>query len=492
MTERRLFDDAAGADPTNDEPGTGELGRGTPRLRVACRDQIVMRMLALDQILPADDQARTVVAFVEQCDLAELYDSILAVDGRAGRAPIDPQILLSLWLYATIKGIGSARELERQCRLHLAFQWICGDVSVNYHTLSDFRVAHGAVLDRLLTEQVAELMSVGAVTLERVAQDGMRVRASAGASSFRRKPTLEKCLVMAQEQVAALKEEVQKDPAATSRRQQAARERAAREREQLVRDALEACAEVQAAKEKRGRDSLKQPARGSTTDPDARKMNMADGGTRPAFNVQFGTDTASQVIVGVDVNNKGTDHGLMTPMIEQIEDRTGQRPQEHLADGGFNTNEEIDSLNDPSVDSQPVADSQPVMDSQPVADSQPVMDSPPVADFQTCHGTKLYVPIKDVDKKREKGIDPFAPLPTDTPQRAEWRQRMGTEAAKQIYKERASTAECVNALSRQRGLTQFRVRGLPKVKIIATWFALAHNLLRWAYFRSQRQLEPAT
>ena len=466
MMERRLFEEVEGSEPTSGEPS--EPLRGTPRLRVACRDQIVMRMLALDQMLPADDEARTVVAFVEQCDLAELYDSILAVEGQAGRAPADPQILLSLWLYATIKGIGSARELNRQCQLHLGFQWICGDVPMNYHTLSDFRVEHGAVLDRLLTEQVAELMSVGAVTLQRVAQDGMRVRASAGSSSFRRKPTLEECLVEAQEQVTALKEEVQKDPAATSRRQQAARERAAREREQHVRDALEACAQVQAAKEKRGGDSLKNPARGSTTDPDARKMKMPDGGTRPAFNVQFGTDTASQVIVGVDVTNHGTDHGLMTPMIEQIEDRTGQRPQEHLADGGFNTNEEIDSLNDPSANTQPVADT------------------------RTCHGTKLYVPVKDVDRKRKKGIDPFSPLPSDTPQRAEWRQRMGTEAAKQIYKERASTAECVNALARQRGLTQFRVRGLAKVKIIATWFALAHNVLRWAYFRSLGRLVNAT
>ena len=475
MTERRLFDDGEVADSVSGEPPqSADVGRGTPRLRVACRDQVVMRLLSLDQMLPVDDEARTVVAFVEQCDLSELYGSIRAVEGQAGRATIDPQILLSLWLYATIQGIGSAREVDRQCRQHWAFQWICGDVSVNYHTLADFRVAHGAVLDRLLTEQVAELMSVNAVTLQRVAQDGVRVRASAGASSFRRKPTLEECLVEAQEQITALKEEVQKDPAATSRRQQAARERAVREHEQLVRDALAACAEVQAAKEKRGGDSLKQPARGSTTDPDARKMKMPDGGTRPAFNVQFATDTASQVVVGVDVTNQGTDHGLMSPMIGQIEQRTGQRPQEYLADGGFNSNEEIDALNDPRPNTPATANTHAT------------------ADAPASNGTKLFVPVKEVEKKRKKGIDPFAPLPTDTPQRAEWRQRMGTESAQAIYKERASTAECVNALARQRGLTQFRVRGLPKVKIIATWFALAHNVLRWAYFRLHPRAVNAT
>lgn len=217
MRERRLFD----FPETTDEPvPVAEPMSGRPRLRVAQRDQIVMRMLALDQMLPVEDEARTVVAFVEQSDLTKLYEGIKSVGGNGGAPPIDPQILLSLWLYATIKGIGSARELYRQCQHHLAFQWICGDVSVNYHTLSDFRVAHEAVLDQLLTEQIAQLMSVEAVTLEHVAQDGLRGRASAGSSSFRRKPTREECLVEAQQQVTTLKDELQTDPGAASRREQ--------------------------------------------------------------------------------------------------------------------------------------------------------------------------------------------------------------------------------------------------------------------------------
>ena len=275
MTQRRLFEVVeCEAEARPESAMASTLVVGTPRLRVACRDQVVLRMLALDQMLPLEDEARTVVAFVEQVDLSELYRRIRAVEGVPGQAPIDPKILLSLWLFATIKGVGSARELNRLCVRHLSYQWICGDVSVNDHTLADFRVAHGEFLDRLLTRQIAQLMSVGAVTLERVAQDGVRVRASAGASSFRRKPTLEECLVEAQAQVTALREEVERDPAAATRREHAARERAAREREQRVRDALVACDEVHAAKEKRGRDSRKQPARGSTTDPDARKMKM--------------------------------------------------------------------------------------------------------------------------------------------------------------------------------------------------------------------------
>lgn len=453
MTERRLFEVAEyELEFAPESAMASKSGAGTPRLRVACRDQVVMRMLALDQMLPMDDEARTVVAFVEQVDLSELYRRIRAVEGGPGQAPIDPKILLSLWLFATIKGVGSARELNRLCERHLSYQWICGDVSVNYHTLADFRVNHAEFLDGLLTKQIAQLMSVGAVTLERVAQDGVRVRASAGASSFRRKPTLEQCLVDAEAQVKSLREDVERDPAAATRREQAARERAAREREQRVREALVACDEVHAAKEKRGRDSLKQPARGSTTDPDARKMKMPDGGTRPAFNVQFATDTASQVIVGVDAVNAGTDAGQLGPMSQQIESRTGQRPQAHLADGGFASDDDLEELNDPG------------------------------------DGPKLYLPVRDAEKKRAQGIDPFAPLPKDSPARAEWRQRMGTEVAQEIYKERASTAECVNALARQRGLTQFRVRGLAKVKLIATWFALAHNVLRWAFFQKTARM----
>ena len=201
---------------------------------------------------------------------------------------------------------------------------------------------------------------------------------------------------------------------------------------------------------------------------------------RRTSSVQFATDTASQVIVGVDVTNQGTDHGLMTPMIEQIEDRTGQRPQDYLADGGFNTHEEIDTLNDPRVSAPPSVS------------ASPSVNVPPNTGSVTGHGTKLYTPVRNADQKRRKGLDPYAPLPSDTSARAEWRQRMGTESAKSIYKERASTAECVNALARQRGLTQFRVRGLAKVKIIATWFALAHNVLRWAFFRSHGRLVHVT
>jgi transposase len=431
---------------------TSPLG-GRPRLRTPQREQVIMRMLSLDQMLPCDDDARVVWDFVCQSDLSPLLAGIRAVEGHAGRDATDPRIPYSLWLFATLKGVGSARELNRLCQKHLSYQWLCGEVSVNYHLLADFRTQHGEILDQLLTEQVAALVHTGAVTLERVAQDGMRVRANAGKASFRRGATLEECLAEAKQRVADLQRELQEDPGAASRREQAAQKRAARERLENVTAAIAACEQVQAAKEKRGGDSLKNPARASTTDPDARNMKVANGGYNPAYNVQFSTDTESQVIVGVDVTNQGTDSGQMAPMVEQIEQRTGVRPKEVLVDGGFATKEDIQQVNDPE------------------------------------QGTQVYAPVKEEEQQRQKGQDPFAPRRGESPELTEWRTRMGTNEAKVIYKDRASTAECVNALARRRGLQQFPVRSLNKVRTLAILFALAHNLRRWGTLRAEGTLK---
>ena len=222
-----LFELPAGP-PAETPPATE--ARGRPRLRTANREQIVFRAAPLDALLPQEHPARIVWAYVEGLDLTRLYDRIQAVERGPGRAPIDPKILMTLWLYATIEGIGSARHLDGLCRDYAPFQWIAGDVPTNYHTLADFRTAHVELLDDLLTKGVAARMAEGLVELNRVAQDGMRVRANAGAASFRRRPTLEEALTEAQQQVEALRQEVEEDPAATDRRQKAAHERAARER----------------------------------------------------------------------------------------------------------------------------------------------------------------------------------------------------------------------------------------------------------------------
>jgi transposase len=419
-----------------------------PRVLMAERNQIALRPLDLEATVGPEHAVRNVWAFVERLDLSALYAEIGSVEGGAGRAAIDPKILMALWLYATVDGVGSAREIERLTETHDAYRWICGGVNVNHHTLSDFRCARVDVLDELLSESVAVLVNKGLVKVDRVAQDGMRVRASAGAASFRRRSTLESCLKQARAQVQALKGEIDADPNASNRRRRAARERAAEERQKRLAQALEQLAKVEkqksnkkgvAKKENETEEQYKKRSepRASSTDAEARVMKMADGGFRPAYNVQLATVPGSQIIVGVEVNNCGSDSGQLSPMLEQVQQRYQQRPAEWLADGGF--------AND--------------------------------ADIEDAHGqgTTVYAPVRH---PRNSSRDPYVALPDDSEALAQWRQRMGREAAKKLYKQRAATAECVNAIARGRGLSQFLVRGCNKVKAVALWYALAHNLMR--------------
>lgn len=408
--------------------------QGVARVLLPNRAQVELRASDLESLLPEGHRARVVWAYVEQTDLSGIYAGIKAVEGGSGRTPIAPEILFALWLYATVEGVGSARAIARLTQAHDAYRWICGGVQVNYHTLSDFRAEHETVFDGLLTASVAALLSVGAVQLKRVAQDGMRVRASAGASSFRRKNTLERCLEEARAQVETLKQQTEDDPGAQTRRQHAARERARRDRQERVEQALQRLPELEKLKAKQGKKP--EEARSSTTDAEATVMKMGDGGFRPAYNAQYATDTESQVIVGVEVVTVGSDMGQLAPMVEQVSERCGDNPQQWLVDGGYPAHEQLDTVAEKTV---------------------------------------VYAPVL---KPKDEAIDPHAPKPGDSEAVGTWRKRMGTEEAKMLYKDRAATAECVNALARERGLTRLRVRGKNKVRSVLLLHALAHNLMR--------------
>jgi transposase len=443
--------DGAWLDGLPEQAAPGRPGGGVPRLRRPERRQVELRAVSLEDLVAADHRVRLVWRFVEGLDLSRLLAGIKAVEGHPGHPPADPRLLVALWLYATVEGIGSARALDRLCREHVAFQWLCGGVGMNHKTLSDFRVGHGAVLERLLVDSFAALMTAGVASLERVAQDGVRVRAAAGAASFRRHTTLQDCRRRAAEEVERLRRELDADPTAASRRQAAARLAAAEDRERRVAEALAITESLHAAGEARARKRAAKgdgsggdgpcgtaPApepRASTTDPQARVMKMADGGFRPAYNVQFAGDTRSGAVAGVAVDNSGSDMGKMAPMNDALAAAYGTRPAEHLADGGFAKLDDIETLAEA--------------------------------------GVTTYVPVP---APRDRTRDRHMPRPDDPPAVAAWRKRMGTDEAKAIYKERAATAECVNAQARNRGLIRFLVRGLDKVKAVALWHALAHNM----------------
>lgn len=427
--------------------------REKPRLREAERHQLEFRSYNLDSLLPDDHRARLLWAAVGQLDLSSFYDAIEARGAQPGRPATDPKVLLTLWLYAISEGIGSARHLARLCERDNVYRWICGGLSMNHHTLAEFRTGHGDKLDELMTQLLATLMHQGLVTLRQVSQDGVRVRASAGAGSFRRRATLNKCLKEAKARVRELSRQLESDPGAENKREQAAKERAARERQERLTRALAELDELEkqdkakkpkktnkkTTKANEKKKAKKKERRASTTDPEARVMKMGDGGWRPSFNLQFAQDTKENFIVGVDVTNIGSDKSQMLPMCAQVLARTGVRPQEWLVDGGFVKLAAIHEME--------------------------------------AKGTRVYAPVP---KPRNKEDDPYARKPKDTDETWRWRRRMKTESAKRKYRQRGAHAELVNAdLRAWRGLQQLPVRGESKVRTVGLWMALTYNLLKW-------------
>jgi transposase len=422
--------------PAAAEPAAPQRGRRGARLREANRGQLAWGPIDLDAMLPQEHVARSIWAVLERLDLTALYSPIEARDEVAGTSAIDPKILLAVWVYATSEGEGSARAVWRLTEMHTAYRWLCGGVAVGYHTLSDFRSERGEVFSQLVTQVLALLMKGELIDLHRVAQDGTRIRASAGAASFRRQATLASLLDEARAHLEAVTREGN-DAAMTARRA-AAQQRGARDRLARLEAALEELPEIIATKKQSGAKD-KEP-RASTTDADARVMKMPDGGFRPAFNVQLATTTdEARVIVGMAVLNRGSDAQQSTPMLTQIQERTGVLPAELLVDGGYAQHTAIDEA--------------------------------------TAQGVTVYAPV--TKPRGDDARDPNVALPGDSAAVGAWRERMGTEEAKAIYKERAATAETVNAdAKRHRGLASLAVRGSVKVGASVALFVLTYDILR--------------
>jgi transposase len=435
-----------------DEPA-GSAGPSCPvkperdvRVKRAQRGQITWGRVDLDAEVPADHEVRAIAAVVDKLDLRGLYADVRARGEIAGAPATDPKILLGLWVYATSDGVGSGREIARLVELHAAYRWLCGGVAVAYHRLNDFRSDHGDVFSELVTQLLARLMKHDLIDLHRVAQDGTRLRASAGAASFRSGETLERLMSEARAHLVEVTRAAT-DPARTARHARAMA-RVAQDRLARLEHALAELPDVAAIKKKSGAKDA--TPRVSTTDPDARVMKMPDGGFRPAFNVQLATTTdAARAIVGVSVSvtNRGSDQGQATPMLEQIEARTGVRPTELLVDGGYSSHDALDQA--------------------------------------AAVGVTVYAPVPKPRSKASETpapppIDAHLPKPGDSDAVAAWRVRMGTEDAKQIYKQRAATAETVNADAKaHRGMAATALRGLAKVTGNACLFALTYNILRF-------------
>jgi transposase len=424
--------------PERAKPQSEAAPPGAPRLREPERDQIELRAVDIDSLIGEDHLARVIWTYVVGLDLSELENRIKARGDRPGHPATSPRLLLALWLYATSQGIGSARALDRLCDSHDAYRWLCGGVSVNHHTLADFRVGCADLLDRLLSEHLAALAKAGLVDLDTLAQDGVRIRANAGTASFRREATLDLHLVTAQAVVEELKREVEAHADTGNQRIRAARERAARERSERVQAARTALAEIkqkrQQLEEKGGNGKKPKEPRASTTDAEARVMKMADAGFRPAYNVQVVSAAGEQIVVAVEVGNNGSDRGLMRPTLERLRAR-GLLPRRHLVDGGFCSAEDI----------------------------------------EWAHGEGVEVFCPPTQSK--SGADPYLPRRGDGAGVSAWRARMGSEAGKVQYQVR-TICECIHARWRNWDLRQLNVRGIEKVCAVALLYALTNNVLQ--------------
>lgn len=431
------------------------------RLRRPERRQIAMVVQCRDDLVGATHPVRMVAAVVEKLDVSRFCEPIKAREGVAGRDATDPELLVGLWLYACIRGIGSARELARRCEESAPFGWLCGGVSVNHRLLSDFRSDHGAALDELFTQLIASLVDKDLVRVSRVSQDGVRVRVSAGASSFRREERLEKLLQQAQQHVEQLRQQLESPTqmAGVSARQKAARKRAAEEKQKRLEQAIGQLPELKQKQEqaarragqgKCGQKLREKVLRVSTTDAEARRMKMPNGGYNPACNVQLATDTESRAIVGVAVSHEGSDSAhLSEPMRKQVEQRTGSKVQQHLLDGGYLRTDDLERAHRQEVE--------------------------------------LFIPPKPAKNPDNRGHELESKRGDSAAVRA-WKQRMASAEGKHIYKERAATSETVNGeLRTYRGLTPITVRGLGKIKCVALWCALAYNVMHLgtAWLRAQ-------
>jgi transposase len=412
------------------------------------RRQLRWDMIDLEGLLPAEHRARLVWSFVESLDLSPLYDQVLSREGDAGRPAADPAVLLSLWLYATIEGVGSARELARLAESDAAYRWLAGGVPLNHHGLADFRVDSVEVLDRLLTQSVTALIAEGLVSLAEIAVDGTKIRASASKGSFKTGEKLIKIEAAAAERLAALKQELASDPGASSRRRQEARERAAREiqaragRARAALERLEAERKARAKTHSKDEARKKQP-RASTTDPEARAMRFPDGAVRPAYNAQIAAAPNEGLIVSIEVTDRRNDAGLAGRMVDDIARRYGRTPDRLLVDTSYATSEDIVAL------------------AAHVAGPVSVYTPPP-------NEKENVKPATLARRIQKQAKEPLC--------LKEWRERMASEAGKAVYASR-QRIERINADRKNHGFGFLAVRGLIKAKAHALWHAIANNVV---------------
>lgn len=480
---------------------------GSRRVRVeeVNRAQLLFRPVDVERLVGPDHPARAVWELVGQRDLTGFYDEIDSVEGVAGRPALDPRLLISLWIYAYMDRTPSAREIARRCEYDPAYQWLTGAKPVCAHTLSDYRTAHAEALKELAVQVLALLAGEGMVDLDQVTQDGTKIRASAGADTFRREATIQQHLERARQRLEEMEGE---DGEELSRRTIKARDRGAREKLGRMEKALRELEKV-----REGRlGQAKEKARVSLTDPEARIMKQNDGGFSPSYNVQLTTDASQTVIVGVEVVQESTDIHQLQPAMQRLEGEAGQAPRQVIADGGYTSREAVVEMAREGIDLiGPVLDGE--AQKETLYDKRGVAPGfrPDAFRFDAASNSYTCPEGKTLGYKRKEtrvGQTKYTYLadandcegcphkgeccPTsgktgrsivrteDGPEMAAFRAKMETPEAQAEYKKRGQVAEFPNMCIKDRfGLRQFSVRGLEKVRTEALWVCLTFNIQQW-------------
>jgi transposase len=484
------------------------------------RRQLVLRTVDVEKLIDEDHGVRAIWELIGRLDLSLYHAQIEAVEGHAGRDHTDPQLLISVWLYAYSRGISSAREIARQCEFEPGFQWLGGLRAISHRTLSGFRSENKAALDNLFVQVLGMLSAEGLIGLERVTLDGTKIKANAGGNSFRRKEKLQAHLELAREQVRILNAEGEQEES-TAKRQAAARRRGARQRASRLEAAVR---EVERLQQEKKHDRKEFVARASSTDPDAHVMRNGEGGTVPSYNLQLVTDTTHGLVVNVEAATDAIDYRQLQPALERCHSTLGETPKQILADGNYTNHASVQAAAECGVDFYGSwQDSWKRVEYDAcgrrgdfLASAFPYDEK---RDCFTCPAGQIltHQALNRSNKVLAHVYRPGKTVCAQCPLRSQcappnarpnwWRSitrmqepatttafkaKMATEEAKQIYAQRSQIAEFPHAWLKQRcGLRQFRCRGRLKVTMEATWACLSYNLSRWFSIRRKLNLELA-
>src|ERR1022692_524708 len=473
-----------------------------PLIRYVNRRQMSWRAVDVEHLIGADHPARAIWALVGRLNLRAFYQAIESSTEEGGRPAFDPQLLISLWVYAYSQGIGSAREVARRCEYDPAFQWLTGLGEVNYHTLADFRVEKQQELDELFTQVLAALSKEGLITLEQVMQDGTKIKALASSRSYRQEETIREHLKRAQRRVAEMGDPRNEESSPKAKQAQA---RARREQQGRLQSALE---ELQKWQARKSGEKAKKETRVSTSDPQARAMHQPDGGLALSYNAQISTDAAQGLIVGVAVTQEANDMAQLLPAVDRVEQRLKKKPQQMVADSGYTTRENIEKMAGREVDFLGTMRHEDV----PRGANLPNRFPPCAFLYQpernrcVCPEGKVMLPqarrkvgagmtyhiyearfedCRSCPRKPEccpdnkKNGRSVAQL-EESPVVIAFRKKMAGEEARKQYRRRGRIVEFCHAWIKSKlGLRQFHVRGLKKVQMEMLWACFTYNLQHW-------------